>query len=118
MVFHYGCPLLRPSSAANHSCLTRTTVFRDYCLRARWCMTAHCSTSAGAASCPLGDDRVISRSLPTAWPPRSPDLNQCGFWLCKFLKDRVYGGSIRTLSEFKANINVMLLQLTEKPFAS
>ncbi|GBL93848.1 hypothetical protein AVEN_153614-1 [Araneus ventricosus] len=39
-----------------------------------------------------GDVRVISRSFLTAWPPRSPDLNPCDFWLWGFLKDRVYGG--------------------------
>ncbi|GBN19082.1 hypothetical protein AVEN_23803-1 [Araneus ventricosus] len=27
----------------------------------------------------FGNDRVISRSFPIAWPPRSPDLNPCDF---------------------------------------
>ncbi|GBN09925.1 hypothetical protein AVEN_216281-1 [Araneus ventricosus] len=35
----------------------------------------------------FADDREISRSYPTAWPPRSPDLNLCDFWLWGFLKD-------------------------------
>ncbi|KAF8791010.1 hypothetical protein HNY73_005947 [Argiope bruennichi] len=50
------------------------------------------------------DQRVISRSFPTALSPRSPDLNPCDFWLWGFLKDRVYVGSIRTLHELKASI--------------
>ncbi|GBM70914.1 hypothetical protein AVEN_97453-1 [Araneus ventricosus] len=29
----------------------------------------------------FGNDRIISRHFPTAWPPRSPDLNPCDFWL-------------------------------------
>ncbi|GBM11023.1 hypothetical protein AVEN_1352-1 [Araneus ventricosus] len=29
----------------------------------------------------FGDDRIISRSFPTVWPPRSPNLNPCVFWL-------------------------------------
>ncbi|GBM68932.1 hypothetical protein AVEN_207185-1 [Araneus ventricosus] len=52
----------------------------------------------------FGDDRVIPRSFPTAWPPRSPDLGPCDFWLWGFLKDRVCGGNIRTLPELKASI--------------
>ncbi|GBM38563.1 hypothetical protein AVEN_71672-1 [Araneus ventricosus] len=27
------------------------------------------------------NDTFISRHFPTAWPPRSPDLNPCDFWL-------------------------------------
>ena len=27
------------------------------------------------------DARVISRCFSTAWPPRSPDLTPCDFWL-------------------------------------
>lgn len=52
----------------------------------------------------FGDDRIISRSFPTTWPPRSPDLNPCDFWLWGFLKDRVYGRSIRTVADLKASI--------------
>ncbi|GBM42445.1 hypothetical protein AVEN_139882-1 [Araneus ventricosus] len=29
----------------------------------------------------FGNDRIISRHFATAWPPRSPDLNPCDFWL-------------------------------------
>ncbi|GBN34165.1 hypothetical protein AVEN_24354-1 [Araneus ventricosus] len=50
------------------------------------------------------DDRVNSRSFPTAWPPCSPVLNPCDFWLRGLLKDRIYGGSIRTLPELKASL--------------
>ncbi|GBM93786.1 hypothetical protein AVEN_131872-1 [Araneus ventricosus] len=52
----------------------------------------------------FGDDRVIARNFPTVWPPRSPELNHCDFWLWGSLKDRVYGGSIRTLPELKVSI--------------
>ncbi|GBM40407.1 hypothetical protein AVEN_122627-1 [Araneus ventricosus] len=50
------------------------------------------------------DDRVISRSSPTVWLSRSPDLNPRDFWLWGFLKDRVYEGNIRTLPELKASL--------------
>ncbi|GBM36494.1 hypothetical protein AVEN_249684-1 [Araneus ventricosus] len=44
----------------------------------------------------FGNDRIISRHFPTAWPPRSPDLNPCVFWLRGYLKDVVYGVRLRT----------------------
>ncbi|GFX17299.1 uncharacterized protein TNCV_3553061 [Trichonephila clavipes] len=52
----------------------------------------------------FGDNRVISRHFPDAWPSRSPELNPCDFWLWGFLKDRVYSGGIRTLPDLKASI--------------
>ncbi|GBM85638.1 hypothetical protein AVEN_33355-1 [Araneus ventricosus] len=52
----------------------------------------------------FGNERVISRSFLPIWPPRSLDLNPCDFWSWVFLKDRIYGGSTRTVSELKASI--------------
>ncbi|GBM75493.1 hypothetical protein AVEN_183809-1 [Araneus ventricosus] len=49
----------------------------------------------------FGIDRIISRHFPTAWPPRSPDLNPCDFWLWSYLKDVVYGGPIANLADIK-----------------
>ena len=49
-------------------------------------------------------DRVISRHFEDPWPPRSPDLNPCDFWLWGYLKDRVYQGNVRTLADLKTNI--------------
>ncbi|GFS83049.1 uncharacterized protein TNCV_1286731 [Trichonephila clavipes] len=40
-------------------------------------------------SASFGDNRVISRYCPDAWPSRSLDLNPCDFWLWRFLKDPV-----------------------------
>lgn len=47
------------------------------------------------------DDRLISVGR---WPPRSPDLNPCDFFLWGHLKDRVYCPAPRNLDELKANI--------------
>ncbi|GFS55237.1 transposable element tc3 transposase [Trichonephila clavipes] len=44
----------------------------------------------------FGDNHVVSRHFPDAWPPRSTDLNPCDFWLWEFLRDRVDRGRIRT----------------------
>ncbi|GFV69200.1 uncharacterized protein TNCV_3861241 [Trichonephila clavipes] len=40
------------------------------------------------------NDRVNSRAFPTAWPPRTPDLNPCDFWLWGYLKNLVYRGRL------------------------
>ncbi|GBO19947.1 hypothetical protein AVEN_10826-1 [Araneus ventricosus] len=52
----------------------------------------------------FGNGRIISRRFPTAWPPRSPDLNPCDFWLRGYPKDVVYGGPIVNLAELKNRI--------------
>ncbi|GFW47112.1 uncharacterized protein TNCV_55651 [Trichonephila clavipes] len=31
--------------------------------------------------CHFSDDRIIRQHFHTPWPPRSPDLNPCDFWL-------------------------------------
>ncbi|GBL93012.1 hypothetical protein AVEN_54648-1 [Araneus ventricosus] len=49
----------------------------------------------------FGNDRIISPYFSTAWPPRSPDLNPCDFWLWGYLKDVVYGDPIANLAELK-----------------
>ncbi|GBN08926.1 hypothetical protein AVEN_112595-1 [Araneus ventricosus] len=50
------------------------------------------------------DERVISRGFPTAWPPRSPDLSPCHFWLWGFIKDQVYREQPAILSHLKDSI--------------
>jgi hypothetical protein len=38
------------------------------------------------------------------WPPRSPDLNPCDFYLWGYLKSKVYNPLPKTLDDLKANI--------------
>ena len=38
------------------------------------------------------------------WPPRSPDLNPCDFYLWGYLKSKVYNPLPKTLDELKSNI--------------
>jgi hypothetical protein len=40
----------------------------------------------------------------TSWPPRSPDLNPCDFFLWGYLKSVVYNPLPKTLDDLKANI--------------
>ncbi|GFX12675.1 uncharacterized protein TNCV_3157961 [Trichonephila clavipes] len=54
----------------------------------------------------FNNDRVISRAFPTAWPPRSPDLKPCDFWLWEYLKNLVYRGRLITLADLKDSVTL------------
>ncbi|GBO00911.1 hypothetical protein AVEN_86610-1 [Araneus ventricosus] len=64
------------------------------------------------------NDRIISRHFPTAWPPRSPDLNPCDFWLWGYLEDVVYGGPIANLAELKNRIKQDIHNITTETLRS
>ena len=46
-------------------------------------------------------DKFIDKN---SWPPRSPDLNPCDFFLWGYLKSRVYNPLPNNLDELKDNI--------------
>ena len=48
--------------------------------------------------------RVISRRGDVEWPPRSPDLNACDFFLWGYIKSKVYENQPRTAADLKQNI--------------
>ena len=60
--------------------------------------TARASLTSVRAAFP---NHVISPFGDLPWPPRSPDLSMCDFYLWGFLKSRVYAGKPRTLGELK-----------------
>ncbi|GBN36732.1 hypothetical protein AVEN_26635-1 [Araneus ventricosus] len=69
----------------------------------------------------FGNDRIIIRHFPTAWPPRSSGLNPCDFLLWGYLRDVVYGGPIANVAQLKNritqhihNINTETLQSVVK----
>ena len=47
---------------------------------------------------------LISRFGDVPWPPRSPDLSTCDFFLWGYLKSRVYTHKLRTLNDVKEAI--------------
>jgi len=47
---------------------------------------------------------LISRFGDVPWPPRSPDLSTCDFFLWGYLKSRVYTQKTRTLNDLKEAI--------------
>lgn len=50
------------------------------------------------------NDRVISRSFPLAWPPRSPDLAPNDYWLWGMIKSKVYASNPHSSESLKAAI--------------
>ena len=49
-------------------------------------------------------NRWIGRGGPLAWPPQSPDLTPCDFWLWGMIKERVYSKKVRDIEELKDRI--------------
>lgn len=66
--------------------------------------TSHTARQSMAAVRELFGNRVISRFGDIPWPPRSPDLSVCDFFLWGYLKSRVYTTRPRTLDELKQRI--------------
>lgn len=54
-------------------------------------------------------DRVISTGL---WPPRSPDLSPCDFFLWGYLKDRIFRTVVRNIEELKQRITEEIAKIT------
>lgn len=57
-------------------------------------------------------DRLISRGAEHAWPPRSPDLNPCDYFLWGYLKNKVYHDRPGTLLELQRSIERQCREIT------
>lgn len=66
--------------------------------------TAHTSRDSMAKLRSLFPRKLISRFGDIAWPPRSPDLTPCDFFLWGYLKSRVYSNSPSTIKALQENI--------------
>ena len=53
-------------------------------------MPPHCSKESMEWLSTRFQDRIISRNAEFLWPPYSPDLNPCDFYLWGYLKSKVY----------------------------
>jgi hypothetical protein len=63
--------------------------------------TSHTAKNSTVALDEVFGERVISRGL---WPPRSPDLNSCDFYLWGTLKENVYVNNPHSSEELQVNI--------------
>lgn len=73
--------------------------------------TAHTARATMNVIRPLFPGRLISRFGDVHWPPRSPDLSICDFFLWGHLKARVYLHRPRTLDDLKEAIRVEVAQV-------
>ena len=70
-------------------------------------------------------ERLISNKSDFMWPPRSPDLNPCDFFLWGYMKEEVHrsqpgsNAEVKQLiQEFLASINADILQCVNSQFLS
>jgi hypothetical protein len=63
--------------------------------------TAHTANASMVAIREVFEDRIISRGL---WPPRSPDLSFCDFYLWGNLKGKVYKNNPRSTEALQNEI--------------
>jgi len=61
--------------------------------------------------------RWIGRGGPIQWPPRSPDITPCDFFLWGFIKGLVYKSKMHSVAELKEKINAAFLQVTNQMLA-
>jgi Helix-turn-helix domain (DUF4817) len=66
--------------------------------------TAHCSNETLQLLQTKFGDRIISRRTQQPWPPRSPDLSACDFFLWGYLKSKVYVNAPNSLQDLRRNI--------------
>ncbi|GFU71866.1 uncharacterized protein TNCV_1628071 [Trichonephila clavipes] len=64
------------------------------------------------------EERVISRQFRHLWPPRSPDLNPCDFWLWGHLKQLVSCDQPKTLPDLKDSISRYVLNISQNTLRS
>jgi hypothetical protein len=73
--------------------------------------TAHTARASMDVIRRLFPNRLVSRFGDIAWPPRSPDLSMCDYFLWGYLKSRVYERKPRTLDELKNSIRQQIVQI-------
>ena len=55
-------------------------------------------------------NRFVDKDL---WPPRSPDLNPCDYFLWGYIKDEVYRKRPKTIEELKEEIIIQINKISK-----
>jgi len=76
--------------------------------------TTHTARAAMALVRAMFPDRLISRCGDVPWPPRSPDLSMCDFFLWGYVKSRVHEGKPRTSEELKGDIHKQIGMINQE----
>jgi len=66
--------------------------------------TAHTARASMTFVRQMFSQHVVSRFGDVPWPPRSPDLSACDFFLWGYLKSKVYVRKSRTVDDLKVSI--------------
>jgi len=66
--------------------------------------TAHTARASMTVVRQMFPQHVVSRFDDVPWPPRSPDLSACDFFLWGYLKSKVYVRKPRTVDDLKVSI--------------
>ncbi|GFV82083.1 transposable element Tcb2 transposase [Trichonephila clavipes] len=64
------------------------------------------------------EESVIHRQFHHLWPPLSPDLNPCDFWLCGHLKQLVSCDQPKTLPDLRDSISRHVLNISQNTLRS
>lgn len=60
-------------------------------------------------------EKWIGRNGPVLWPPRSPDLNPCDFFLWGHMKQLVYATPVNTIDELRQRVNNVAEIIRQNP---
>jgi hypothetical protein len=63
----------------------------------------------------FGNHRIIGLGHDVEWPPRSPDLTPCDFFLWGYLKDKVFSTPLQNINELRQKIVREFDALREQP---
>ena len=56
----------------------------------------------------------IGRSGPVSWPPRSPDLTPCDFFLWRHIKSKVYTTPVASVEKLKTRIRTAIRSVRQE----
>ena len=83
-----------------------------------WChdgALAHRSLAVQERLRELFNDRVIAINNPVEWPPRSPDLTPCDYFLWGYLKNKVFETPPRNIQDLRERIQREVAILQQNP---
>lgn len=61
------------------------------------------------------EGRWIGRYGPVLWPPRSPDLNACDFFLWGYMKQQVYSSAIASIDQLRERVEQAAQNVRQNP---
>jgi len=76
--------------------------------------TAHTTRASMTVVRQMFPQHIVSRFGDVPWPPRSPDLTACDFFLWGYLKSKVYVRKPRTVDDLKVCIREEIATVSQE----